>query len=95
MNDLADFLAYLLSCLGLTVLLVWPQTGPGAWARESVLRPLLPKRAAGALDCYICLGFWCGLALSPVWWVVERKFWCLTGCLATPALFWLVLRPAE
>ena len=53
MNDLADYIAYLLSSLGLTVLLVWPQSGPGAWVRERVLRRLLPRRARGVLDCYI------------------------------------------
>jgi len=95
MNELADYLAYLLSSVGLTVLLVWPQTGPGAWLRDRVLRRVLPERARGVLDCYICLGFWSGLALSPAWWAAEHRLWCWTGCLAVPALFWFVLRPGE
>ena len=96
MGDVSDLLAYLLSAMGLTVLVVWPQTGPGAWLRERVLRPSIPPRFRGVLDCYICCGFWSGLALSPLWWVLERRLWCCTGCLMVPCLFWLVLRnPAE
>ena len=95
MNELVEYVAYLLCSVGLTVLLVWPQTGPGAWVRDRVLRRLLPRRARDVLDCYICLGFWAGLALSPIWWAAEHRLWCWTGCLAVPALFWLVLRPAE
>ena len=73
MNELAEYLAYLLSSVGLTVLLVWPQTGPGAWVRDRVLRRLLPRRARDVLDCYICLGFWVGLALSPIWWAAGHR----------------------
>jgi hypothetical protein len=78
--------------MGLTILIVWPETGPSAWLRERVVRPILPGRAKGALDCYICLGFWAGLALSPLWWFFCQHWWCWTGCLMTPALFWLVLQ---
>ena len=66
MGDLPSFLAYLLSAMGLTVLVVWPQTGPGAWLRERLLRRSLPPRFREILDCYICCGFWSGLALSPL-----------------------------
>jgi hypothetical protein len=59
-SDQADFLAYLLSSMGLTILIVWPQTGPSAWVRERVLRRALPGRAKEVLDCYICCGFWAG-----------------------------------
>ena len=34
MDDLSGLLAYLLSGMGLTVLIVWPQAGPGAWLRD-------------------------------------------------------------
>jgi hypothetical protein len=95
MGDLSSLLAYLLSAMGLTVLVVWPQKGPGAWLRERELRPALPARMRGALDCYICRGFWSGLALSPIWWAFERHLGYCTGCLMVPCLFWLVLQPAE
>lgn len=93
MAQLADWFSYMLSAMGLTVLIVWPQSGPGAYLRERALRRALPARAAGVLDCYICCGFWCGLLLSPIWFAVDRQLWCWSGCLTTPALFWLVLRP--
>jgi hypothetical protein len=96
MTDVADYLSYLMAAVGLTVLIIWPQHGPSAWLRDRLLRRVLPSAAAEVLDCYICCGFWCGLLLSPVWWWAEHRLWCWTGCLATPALFWLVLRnPTE
>ena len=91
-EEMACLLSYLLSSMGLTVLIVWPQDGPGAWVREGVLRPALPEKAKGVLDCYVCLGFWSGLALSPVWWSMCREPWTWAGCLMTPALFWIALR---
>jgi hypothetical protein len=84
--------SFLLSSIGLTVLIVWPPDGPGAWVRESVLRRALPGKSKETLDCYICTGFWSGLVLSPVWWLMCRERWTWSGCLMTPALFWLVLR---
>jgi hypothetical protein len=96
MEEIPNFLAYLLSIMGLTVLIVWPQSGPSAWLRESVLRRVLPRRAREVLDCYICLSFWFGLALSPPFWFADHRLWCWSGCLAVPAIFWLVLRnPSE
>ena len=92
MDGLAYLVSFLLSSLGLTILIVWPQEGPGAWLRERVLRRVLPGKAKEVLDCYICLGFWSGLALSPLWWLMCRQPWVWGGCLMTPALFWLVLR---
>lgn len=92
MESLNYLLSFLLSSMGLTILIVWPQSGPGAWVRELVLRRILPSKARGVLDCYVCLGFWTGLALSPVWWLMCRQQWAWFGCLMTPALFWLVLR---
>lgn len=93
MNSLANLTTMLLSAMGLTILVVWPQTGPSAWVRERALRPLLVGHAAEILDCYICLGFWTGLLTSPIWWSFCREFWCWAGCLMTPAVFWLVLVP--
>jgi hypothetical protein len=95
MGDLPSFLAYLLSAMGLTVLVVWPKTGPWVWLRERLLRPSLPARFREVLDCYICCGFWSGLALSPLWWLSAHRLWCCTGCLMVPCLFWLVLQPKE
>ncbi|SDT89475.1 hypothetical protein SAMN05444156_0509 [Verrucomicrobium sp. GAS474] len=92
---LATLIAYLLSAAGLTILLVWPEDGPGSWLREKVLRPLLPEKARGVLDCYICSGFWCGLAMSALWWSWYREPWLWTGCLMIPALFWFVLRSGK
>ena len=90
---MSDLLAYLLGSMGLTVLIVWPDEGPSAWIRERILRRILPGKARQILDCYICLSFWTSLMLSPAWWYTCREFWCWFGCLMTPALFWLVLRP--
>lgn len=89
---MANLVALALSSMGLTILIVWPQGGPGAWLRERLLRPLLPGKTKDVLDCYICLSFWTGLLLSPVWWFCTHEFWSWAGCLMTPALFWLALR---
>ena len=92
MSELANLIAYVLSAAGLTILIIWPQTGPGAWIRERVLRRLLRGSAAKVLDCYICFSFWCGLLLSPVSWRLVGHPWSWAGCFMTPAVFWLVLR---
>ena len=89
--EFVAFLSYVLSGLGLAVLLVWPQSGPSAWVRERLLRPALGRNMVEILDCYICCGFWSGLALSPVWWLAYRRLWCWSGCLIVPYLFWLSL----
>jgi hypothetical protein len=60
--------------------------------REQVLCTILPGKSKEMLDCYVCTGFWSGLVLSPVWWLMCRERWTWSGCLMTPALFWLVLR---
>jgi len=86
-----SFLGYLLASMGLTILIVWPEDGPGSWIREKLFRPLLPKRSEGVLDCYVCLGFWSGLALSGLWYYLYCEPWIWTGCLMVPTLFWLVL----
>lgn len=93
MEYLTDLTAFLLTSMGLTVLVVWPEHGPSAWLREHLLRRSLPRPAQGVLDCYICAGFWIGLLLSPVWWYLSRAHWAWFGCLMTPALFWLTLVP--
>ncbi len=95
MDNAAYFVAYVASSMGLTILIVWPQDGPGAWAREWALRRVLPGKAKDVLDCYICLGFWSGLMLSPLWWRMCGQYWSWTGCLMTPALFWLVLHDRD
>ncbi len=91
MSGLAQLLSFLLAAMGLTVLVVWPQGGPGAFFREKLLRKLLPKFARGLLDCYVCFGFWAGLLLSVPWWFMYRQPWVWFGCLMVPAVFWLVM----
>jgi len=88
----ASFLAYLLASMGLTILIVWPEDGPGSWVRERVLRHLIPAKLSGVLDCYVCTGFWAGLVLSAFWWHLYHEPWIWTGCLMVPALFWIFLR---
>lgn len=95
MLELANWAASVLSAMGLTILIVWPQSGPGALLREKVLRRALPPPAREVLDCYICAAFWCGLLLTPIWIVFDRHLWCWTGCLTTPIMFWIVLRAWE
>jgi hypothetical protein len=90
MAECAQLAAYLLSTMGLTVLIVWPERGPGAWLRDRLLKRVLGERLAEALDCYICCGFWCGLALSPAWWLLYRQAWIWTGGLMVSFLFWLM-----
>ncbi len=88
-----ELISYLLAATGFTVLVVWPSAGPSAWVRERLIRPLLPPRARGVLDCYVCCGPWCGLLLSPVWWTVSNTAWVWFGPLMIPAIFWFILRP--
>ncbi len=47
MQGLANFTGYLLSGVGLTVLIIWPEGGPGAFFREKVLRRVLPAHGCG------------------------------------------------
>ena len=93
MEQIANLVSFLLASVGLTVLIVWPQTGPGAWLRESVLRPALGDKAGEVLDCYVCLGFWSGLLLSPICYWLTGQYWSWAGCLMVPAVFWWALRP--
>lgn len=90
-DSVVNFFGFLLSAMGATILIVWPETGPSAWVRESILRKLLPGRASGVVDCYVCLSFWMGLAFGALWWCWTGKpmYWC--GCLMIPAVFWIVL----
>lgn len=91
MDGLTILLAYVLSAMGLAVLIVWPADGPMAWLRDRVLRPMLPKAVQGVLDCYVCLGFWTGLILSVVFWIIYGYAWLCFGCLVVPAVFWLIV----
>jgi hypothetical protein len=95
MTALVDLATHILSAMGLTILVVWPDHGLIALLRDRVLRRLLPAGARGVLDCYICCGFWCALLLSPAWWRLCGGYWCWFGCLMVPAVFWLVLPGAR
>ena len=86
-----ELLTLLLSSIGATVLLVWPEKGPAAWARERILRRVLGATAGGVLDCYVCAGFWAGLALGVAWWFLYAHAWCFFNALMTPAAFWVLL----
>ena len=90
MREFVLLFAYVLSSMGLAVLVVWPEAGPGAFFREKVLRNILPQFAHGVLDCYICFSFWTGLLLSVPWWFMFHQDWIWFGCLMVPAVFWLV-----
>ena len=90
MGQFTELVAYVLAAMGLTVLVVWPRGGPGAWVREKLLRKFLPKPVRGVLDCYICFGFWAGLVVAVPWWFWHRHRWMWLGCLMVSAVFWLV-----
>ena len=51
------------AAVGATALIVFPRTGPVAYARERWVRPVMGK-AEGVLDCYLCLSFWMGLGFG-------------------------------
>ncbi len=93
METIVAFVTFVLSAMGLTVVVVWPETGPGAWCRERLLRPLLPKRIRDVFDCYICFGFWTGLGLGALWSVMLDIWFYWFGCLMIPAMFWIILQP--
>ncbi len=90
MSDFTAIAVYVLSCMGVTILIVWPSDGPGAWFRDRLLRPFLPASARGALDCYICLSVWIALAAVPFWWM-KGYHWPSVAWLIVPTVFWLVL----
>jgi len=90
-RELVVLATYILAAMGLTILIVWSEDGPGAFVREQVLRKFLPTAAHRVLDCYICFGFWTGLVLSIPWWFMYHEKWVWFGCLIVPALFWLVI----
>ena len=92
MNELVALVTLILASMGLTVLIAWPQEGLGAWIREKIFRRILPRPLRHVLDCYVCLGFWSGLLLSPLWWWMTEQWWCFAACLMTPAVFWWALR---
>ena len=88
---LLHLIVYLLSSMGLTILIVWPNGGPTGWIREKLLRRILPGKAKEVLDCYICLSFWAGLLLSVLWWELYQEAWIWFGCLMVPSIFWVIL----
>jgi len=88
---MVGLLSYILASVGLTILVVWPEDGPVAWFRETVIRKLLPEKFQGMLDCYICFSVWAGLILSPIWWAMCGEYWCWFGCIITPGIFWVLL----
>src|SRR5688572_29023903 len=89
-SHMSNFLAYILTSVGLTVVVVWPESGLVAYLREKVLRRALPSRLGGILDCYTCFGFWAGLVMSPVWWMMDGRWVYFLGCLMVPPIFWVL-----
>jgi hypothetical protein len=89
---MVNFTAYILTSVGLTVLVVWPETGPLAWLREHVLRRILPESVSGMLDCYLCFGFWAALVLAPLWWLMDGRLLYFLGCVMTTGIFWMLQR---
>lgn len=92
MHECLGFVCYLLSAVGLTVIVVWPEKGIAAWVRDRILRSLIPAAVVGVLDCFVCFSFWAGLLLSPLFWWRYHEMWCWCGPLIGPAIFWSVLR---
>jgi len=90
MSDAFGLSLFVLSCMGLTILLVWPVDGPSAWVRERVLRKLLPARVAKVLDCYICLSVRIALIAAPFWWRAGFH-WSAIAWPVVPGMFWLVM----
>jgi hypothetical protein len=88
-DGVAVFL-YLFSSMGVTILIVWPADGLGAWVRERVLRRILPVSIKAVLDCYICSSVWIGLIAAPFWWAAGFH-WSAVAWLALPAIFWLAM----
>lgn len=95
MQSFTYLVSFILTSMGLTVLIVWPEGGPSGWLRERILRPILPGRAKGVLDCYVCMGFWCGLLLSPLWWWFCGEPWVWTGGLMNTALLWYIVEQSH
>jgi hypothetical protein len=95
MNEMCELTSYLLSSIGLAVLIVWPAHGPSAWLREKVARKCLGESAQVVLDCYICCSFWTALVLAPLWWYFTASPCYWFGCLMAPCVVWLVLMPQD
>jgi hypothetical protein len=95
MHDFILLITLLLVGMGLTVIVIWPEEGPSAYMRDSLLRKILPAFARPVLDCYICLSVWVGLLLSPLWWYMTGLWWTWMACLMLPSLFWVILRPID
>ncbi len=78
------------SAMGLAVVLLGFSDGPGAWVRESIMRPLLSLiRGAGVLDCAACFSFWSGLLAGAAGWLAVGRPDLLLASLIAPLLFWL------
>lgn len=93
-----DYLVYLAAALGLTVLVIVQQGGPGGWARERALLPamtrLMGERLAGELlGCGVCFSAWSGLLVGLVVWAVTGAAMPLaTLWLVAPFGFWMAAR---
>ena len=58
MQDVVHLMTLVLSSMGLTVLVVWPQEGLGGVTGEKIFRPAVPPvPLRHVLDCYVCLSF--------------------------------------
>jgi hypothetical protein len=89
--EMAHLVEFVLATMGLTILVVWPQGGPMGWIRDRIIRPLLPGKTKGVLDCYICFSFWAGVVVSGIWWWIYGESWIWSGPVMVPAVFWVAL----
>lgn len=92
-----DLLVVVTMVLGITILVVWPNYGPGAFIRELIRRVLKPVRMEGVLDCYLCLAPWVGLGVATVLWsweVTTIPTWQLFAVpLMVPVAIWYAFNP--
>lgn len=87
---MTEFIAFILSSIGLTVWIVWPEEGFWAIIRHK-MQKLLPAHFRTVPDCYICSGFWIGTFLGIVWWPLTGRPFYITGGLMVSAMFWIFM----
>lgn len=75
-----EIIIYCLGTIGMTHILVSSEMPLIMWFRESVLKKL-PGKWSTIANCYVCMGFWCGLVCGYI--AFPNISWMqlfLTGC---------------